>query len=222
MKVIRIVLFVLFTTLFCSNQLHAQTSLFDAKDLSNVKIDDYSDNELISFYNKAIQSGISESQLFNLAAARGLPEPEIIKLKNRLELILEQSNRSQTDTSKSSQNEAIHIYDTTGKNTPLQKFRNDQTIFGSELFTSNSLVFEPNLRIPAPAGYVLGPDDELIINVYGYSEKQYDLKVNEEGDIFISNVGPINVSGLSIEQARDKIKSKLASTIYRAISTGKT
>ena len=223
MKIIKTVLFVLFTTLLCSNQLHAQNNLFDTKDLSNIKIDDYSDGELISFYNKAMQSGMSESQLYNLAAERGLPESEINKLKSRLEIISKQTNKSRTDTSGNSpNNEEAHIYDTTGRNTPLQKFKNDQTIFGSELFTSNSLVFEPNLRIPAPAGYVLGPDDELVINVYGYSEKQYRLTVNEEGEIFIPNVGPINVSGLSIEQATEKIKSKLASTIYRAINSGKT
>lgn len=222
MKLFKIVLFVLFTTLFCSNQLHAQTSLFDTQDLSNINIDDYSDAQLISFYNKALQSGLSESQLYKMAADRGLRESEIIKLKNRLELISERSNRSQTDTSGNLNNQTIHIYDTAGKNTPFQKFSNDQTIFGSELFTSNSLVFEPNLRIPAPAGYVLGPGDELVISIYGYSEKQYNLTINEEGEIFIPNVGPIDVSGLSIEQAREKIKSELASTIYRAINTGKT
>src|SRR6185437_11339056 len=91
-------------------------------------------------------------------------------------------------------------YDTSGTNLLMQKFDNDRTIFGSELFTTNSLVFEPNLRIPAPAGYVLGPDDELDISVYGYSEQQYRLTVNEEGQIYIPNVGPISVSGLSIEQ----------------------
>ena len=101
-------------------------------------------------------------------------------------------------------------------------FRSDNTIFGSELFTSNSLVFEPNLRIPAPAGYVLGPDDELIISVYGYSEKKYNLTINELGEIYIPNVGPIYLNGLSIEEASQKIKAKLASTIYRAINTGKT
>jgi len=224
MKLIKTVLLVLFTILFCSNQLSAQNSLFDAKDLSNVNIDDYSDAELISFYNKAMESGISESQLYKLASQRGMQESEINKLKSRLELISTQSNKSEKDTSdiESSHNDTRRLYDTTRKNVPLQKFDNDQTIFGSELFTTNSLVFEPNLRIPAPAGYVLGPDDELDISVYGYSEKQYHLTVNEEGQIYIPSVGPLTVSGLSIEQARDKIKSKLASTIYRAINTGKT
>ena len=104
----------------------------------------------------------------------------------------------------------------------MQKFKNDQTIFGSELFTSNSLVFEPNLHIPAPAGYILGPDDEIVVSVYGYSEKKYNLTVNEQGEIYIPNVGPILLSGLSMEQAGEKIKSRLASTIYRAISSGQT
>ncbi len=82
--------------------------------------------------------------------------------------------------------------------------------------------FEPNLRIPAPAGYILGPDDEIVVSVYGYSEKKYNLTVNEQGEIYIPNVGPILVNGLSIEQATEKIKSRLAATIYRAISSGQT
>jgi protein involved in polysaccharide export with SLBB domain len=114
------------------------------------------------------------------------------------------------------------MYDTSGKAPPVEPFQNDNSIFGSELFTSNSLVFEPNLRIPAPAGYVLGPDDELIISVYGYSEKKYNLTINESGEIYIPNVGPVYLNGLSIEEASQQIKTKLASTIYRAINTGKT
>ncbi|RYE16761.1 MAG: capsule biosynthesis protein, partial [Sphingobacteriaceae bacterium] len=69
---------------------------------------------------------------------------------------------------------------------------------------------------------VLGPDDELVVNVFGYSEQTYNLTVNREGNIYIPNVGPINVNGLSIEQASARIKIKLASTIYRNISSGTT
>ena len=96
----------------------------------------------------------------------------------------------------------------------MQKFKNDQTIFGSELFTSNSLVFEPNLHIPAPAGYILGPDDEIVVSVYGYSEKIQSYS-KRAGEIYIPNVGPILLSGLSMEQAEEKIKSGLASTILQ-------
>lgn len=223
MKLVATVLFVLITMLFCSTKLYAQNSLFDLKDLSNVNIDNYSDDELISFYNKAAETGMSELQLYKIISDKGLPESEIIKLKNRLQLIIPlKGNSYGIDTSTSINEYNSRFYDTSKQNIPLQKFQNDITIFGSELFTTNSLVFEPNIRIPTPEGYILGPDDEIVVSVYGYSEKKYALTVNEEGEIYIPNVGPIYVSGLSIEQAGAKIKSKLASTIYRAINTGKT
>jgi protein involved in polysaccharide export with SLBB domain len=223
MKIVKTVLFVLLITLFCSNRIHAQNSLFDINDLSNVNIDNYTDDDLVSFYNKAIQSGISESQFYKMAANKGLPDSEIIKLRNRLTLINSARKPAYTSESANKNNAADTIsVDSTGQKVALQQFQNDESIFGSELFTTNSLVFEPNLRIPAPAGYILGPDDEIIINVYGYSEMRYDLKVNELGEIYIPNVGPIAVSGLRIEQAGEKIKNRLASTIYKAIASGKT
>ena len=222
MKIVKRVLFVLFVILSCSNQLHAQNSLFESQDLSKTNIDNYSDSQLMAFYNKAKESGLTESQLYNLVAQKGLPAQEISKLRERLNAI---SGKNQDNTAENDQEKTAdipHPYDSSGLNKNLQKFQNDQSIFGSELFTSNSLVFEPNLRIPAPAGYVLGPDDALIISVYGYSEKKYNLTINESGEIYIPNVGPVYISGLSIEEASEKIRNKLASTIYRAINTGKT
>jgi protein involved in polysaccharide export with SLBB domain len=214
---------ILFVILICGNSSFAQNSLLDLKDLSNVNIDNYSDQELLSLYSKAISSGVSASQLYTIVAERGLPSSEITKLQNRIESFSSRKKdniRNNSGDEKSTQN--FHIYDTSGKAPPVETFKNDDSIFGSELFTSNSLVFEPNLRIPAPAGYVLGPDDELIVSVYGYSEKKYNLTVNELGEVYIPNVGPIYINGLSIEEATEKIKSKLAATIYRAINTGKT
>ncbi len=223
MKIVKRVLFVLFTILFCSNQLQAQNSLFDLQDLSRVKIDDLSDNQLIAAYKKATESGLTESQLYKMVAEKGLPDVEIKKLRDRLQnLSPTKKSVSGNEINEEKDNTTADRYDTSGTNLLMQKFQNDQTIFGSELFTSNSLVFEPNLRIPAPAGYVLGPDDELVVSVYGFSEKKYNLTINESGEIYIPNVGPIYLNGLSIEEATQKIKSKLASTIYRAINTGKT
>ncbi|MGN6530642.1 MAG: SLBB domain-containing protein [Ginsengibacter sp.] len=223
MRIVPRVLFVLFTILFCSNQLHAQKNLFDLQDLSQVNVDDLSNSQLISFYNKAVEAGITESQLYKIAEEKGMPETQVTKLRERLQkLQIGQKLLQKDEINEVNDTDVAHRYDTSGQNLPVQKFQNDETIFGSELFTTNSLVFEPNLRIPAPAGYVLGPDDELIVSVYGFSEKKYNLTVNESGEIYIPNVGPIYINGLSIEQASEKIKSKLASTIYHAINTGKT
>lgn len=224
MKIVKGVLFVLSIILFCSNQLQAQNTLFDTQDLSQTNIDDVSDNQLISLYNKAIEAGVDESDIYKILAQKGLPPTEIVKLRERLRNLSPTKKTFQKNdlSIEKDTNDLEHVYDTTREKLLLQKFTPDKSIFGSELFTTNSLVFEPNLHIPAPAGYILGPDDEIVVSVYGYSEKKYNLTVNESGEIYIPNVGPIYVSGLSIEQATDKIKSKLASTIYTAINSGKT
>ncbi|MEO6812697.1 MAG: SLBB domain-containing protein [Ginsengibacter sp.] len=223
MEIVKRVLFVLFVIIFCSNQLHAQNDLLGNEDLSQVNIDTYTDSQIMAYYNKAVESGISESQLLKILEEKGLPGSEIDKLQQRLQQINSGRKIPKKENREfESLPEITHSYDTTGINKNIQKFKNDNSIFGSELFTSNSMVFELNLRIPAPAGYVLGPDDELIVSVYGYSEKKYNLTVNESGEIYIPNVGPIYINGLSIEEASQKIKSKLASTIYRAINSGKT
>jgi hypothetical protein len=106
------VIFVLFTLLFCSTGLRAQNSLFDTNDLSNVKIDNYSDDELISFYNKAIESGISELQLYKMASNRGLAESEVIKLKKRLQFINPGKRFSSKENSKEQDTDEAHSYDT--------------------------------------------------------------------------------------------------------------
>ena len=225
MKIIRIILFLFFISFVFLTRVEAQNTLLNTADLTNVNIDTYSDDQLASVLKKANDSGISESQLYKILADKGLPASEIAKLKSRFALLNDRNNQASqnSDTGYNKENKNVaHPYDTTNNYIPLQKFKNDQSIFGSELFTENSLVFEPNLNISAPAGYMLGPGDEIVISIYGYSEQKYDLNVSVQGEIYIPNIGPLLVNGLTIEQATEKIKSKLASTIYKAINTGKT
>jgi protein involved in polysaccharide export with SLBB domain len=224
MKVVRIIFFILFATLIYSTPLQAQINLFSSKDLSQVNIDDYTDAQIASMLKRATESGMTVPQLIKLVSDKGLPETEIEKLRNRIEVINKSALQPEQVQPEITEQEKRppHEYDTTESNVPVQKVNIDQSIFGSELFTTNSLVFEPNLRIPAPAGYILGPDDEIVVSVYGYSEKTYNLRVDEKGEVYIPNVGPILVSGLSIEQAGEKIRARLAATIYRAINSGRT
>ena len=95
-------------------------------------------------------------------------------------------------------------------------------MFGSQLFTTASLSFEPNLRIATPMDYVLGPDDELLLNIYGVQEASFHLQVQPEGAVTIPQVGQIHVSGLSLEDAITQIKNKLEATVYHSIKTGAT
>jgi protein involved in polysaccharide export with SLBB domain len=83
-------------------------------------------------------------------------------------------------------------------------------IFGFNIFSNKVGTFEPNLKIATPKSYILGPDDELIIDINGYSEDHYNLTVNADGYIKINRIGNVYVAGLTIEEAKQRIISKLS------------
>ena len=94
-------------------------------------------------------------------------------------------------------------------------------MFGSYLFSSQNLTFEPKLNIPTPQKYMLGTYDELVIDISGLYEVNYKLKVSPEGIVRIPNVGPIKVAGLSVEDASRLIKNQV-SKVYMGVSSGQT
>jgi len=187
-------------------------------------VDEISDAELKSYMQKASSNGLTEQEVYRMAAERGMPGAEVEKLKLRVaKIIISSPGNSQKKGADSlDMNEPERKVNEDAMKVPMQKVQRDTSVFGSELFGGVSLGFEPNLRIPSPANYILGPDDQLQVNVFGYSEQSYKLVVNSEGSVYIPNVGPIKVNGLTIEMAADKIRNKLASTIYKAIRSGKT
>jgi len=201
----------------------AQVNSLSGQNLATVNIDEVSDQEIKTYYFKALENGLSEQDIYRILSEKGLPQGELSKLSDRMITIKGEPAGTTTKKNISSESENIdRSANMDASKIPLEKTEKDLTIFGSEIFSTSSLVFEPNLRIPTPAGYLLGPDDELLINVFGYSEKTYTVAVNEEGNIYIPQVGPMYLNGLSIEEATLKIRSKLASTIYKAINTGQT
>jgi len=92
-------------------------------------------------------------------------------------------------------------------------------VFGADFFNSPSLSFEPNLRIATPGNYILGPDDELVINVSGYQEINIKTTIQPEGSIFIPQVGTINLAGLNIDAAIARIKDRMAQTAYPSLKS---
>lgn len=82
-------------------------------------------------------------------------------------------------------------------------------IFGHDIFRSQMLSFEPNMSIAVPDSYILGPGDEVIIDVYGDSQRSDKLKVAPDGTVTTTYGGPIAVSGKTLSQATSVINSRL-------------
>lgn len=92
-------------------------------------------------------------------------------------------------------------------------------IFGFSIFNNKVGVFEPNLKIATPVNYIVGPEDELIVDINGYSEEHYNLTVSPDGFVKINRIGNVYVAGLTIEQAKSKIINRL-SQIFIGLKQG--
>lgn len=102
---------------------------------------------------------------------------------------------------------------------PLYDDNGNRKIYGRNLFWAKNLTFEPNQNMATPEDYVLGPGDEVIIDIWGINEASIVQEISPEGRIIISQVGPINLAGLTVKQATGKVKASL-SKIYSSLRAG--
>ena len=102
---------------------------------------------------------------------------------------------------------------------PLLDEDGKKIIYGHKMFTSKTMSFEPNVNVATPEDYVLGPGDEVIIDIWGVSEANITQKITPEGRINIPQVGPVVLSGLTIKEATGKLKNSL-SKIYSSLKGG--
>jgi protein involved in polysaccharide export with SLBB domain len=87
-------------------------------------------------------------------------------------------------------------------------------IFGASLFTNVPSTFAPVEDIPVSPDYVIGPGDELRIQVFGQVNQQQSLVVNRTGDVTFPEVGSIHVAGVKYSDLPAFLKSQLA-RVYR-------
>ena len=111
--------------------------------------------------------------------------------------------------------------DTIANVTVAQRGTTESTrrIYGHDLFTNKALTFEPNLNIATPDNYVLGPGDEVIIDIWGDVQSSESHKISPDGKIVISGVGPIAIVGLTINEAAKRLRASLGS-IYAGLYDG--
>ena len=98
-------------------------------------------------------------------------------------------------------------------------------IFGHDIFNRRNLSFEPNMNIATPQNYVLGPGDQLIVDIYGASQKSMQLTISPDGEVTVPGYGPIYVSGMTVAAANSKIRSTVGSRYSSSnvkVSVGRT
>lgn len=191
--------------------------LLKTQNLSQLRVDDLSDADIIQFQRQLQAYGISQQQAEQTALLKGLPPQELQKLRQRL---LSLNLSSSQNKNRITRRDTVPKKDSMKAQDSLQKPLINPRIFGSELFTQAALSFQPNLKIPTPINYEIGTDDQLEITIYGVQEANFSLDVSPEGAINIPNVGQIKVAGLTIEAATERIKNAMERTAYSSLRSG--
>jgi protein involved in polysaccharide export with SLBB domain len=73
-------------------------------------------------------------------------------------------------------------------------------IYGENLFRNVPTTFAPIDLAPVTADYVIGPDDELRIRVWGQINFSGNVRVDRSGNIYLPQVGEVHVAGLQFSQ----------------------
>ncbi|PBJ13883.1 SLBB domain-containing protein [Flavobacterium sp. ACN6] len=218
MKKITFVLILFFIFLLSYNA-NAQ-DILKTKDLSTVKVDYLSDDDLSKISAQLKANNTTIEQVETMAISKGMSQNEYNKLKLRLNDYLKKSNKEEE---KPRIQKKENDYGRSQDNIKNEKVKDsvNALIFGSELFDNPTLNFEPDLSIATPVNYILGPGDELQVSIYGVQEFNANIPVSVEGKISIQYVGQIAVSGMTVEAATQKIKASIA-RVYSTVSSGQS
>ena len=177
------------------------------------------DDAVINYVSQAVAAGKSEKQIANELLSKGVPTSQLQRLMKKYQNQSTESATLNLGTVSSTGLESIrptrkeYVPPVDGKSaTDIAGIKKDSkpTVFGRDVFNSDRLSFEPNTNAATPKNYVLGPGDEIIIDIWGVNEATIRRTISPEGSVMVSQIGSLQLSGLTIEQATGKIKAAFA------------
>jgi polysaccharide biosynthesis/export protein len=99
-------------------------------------------------------------------------------------------------------------------NPPKTKFSDEALeYFGYNYFIDQSSTFAALNNSPVPPDYLIAPDDNIKIILFGNTNKKYELRVSRDGDIFIPQIGPLYVAGITFLDLKDLIKTTISNQL---------
>ena len=181
-----------------------------------------SDKAVIEYVKSGVNQGKSQKQLYQELLLKGVTKDQMLRIKEEYERQQAKTNEVRAEQKADTQRVNPEKRDDSEKaqNNNMREAapEGDIKVFGRDIFNNSNLTFEPSLNIATPVDYRLGPGDQLVIEVWGASQANITQKVTPDGYITIPDVGPIQVNGLTVQAASNKIRAKL-SKIYSGMGT---
>ena len=90
-----------------------------------------------------------------------------------------------------------------------KKEKNKRKIFGHDVFNNENLTFESSMNLATPQSYRLGAGDVVNIDIWGASQESVSETISPDGTITLEGIGLIQLGGMSVSQAKAKLKHVL-------------
>ena len=171
-----------------------------------------SDAQILQIISAANQRGMSSQEVAAFAKSKGYSDQDISAIMQRANT-LNANNGAGQSSSSSMLRQQVQFGQSdifkTGSFDTASLNNQESKIFGYEVFHNNSISFSPNMNMATPKDYVVGPGDQLIVQVYGIAQASFNLYVNTEGKVVIPNVGVVHVGSLSIDAVKTILTQKI-------------
>ncbi|WP_029904696.1 SLBB domain-containing protein [Prevotella sp. 10(H)] len=170
-----------------------------------------SDSQVIDYVKTEVAKGTSQQAIGTELLKRGVTESQVERIKNQMTQPNQQpvqpvmSNMPRLRTASDNETVALH----TAEDGKLD-------VFGRNIFNKKNLTFAPNINIPTPEDYKLGPGDEVVIDIWGVSQASLRQTISPEGNIIVDKLGPVFLNGMTIKEANSYIQKKF-SNLYSGI-----
>lgn len=185
-----------------------------------------SDDQVMIYVKQEYQKGTSQEVIATNLLKRGVSQTQLERIKKQQESKQLSTNTADKSSQQLSRERAQdpelelspdHIDEI--KSSIDVDDSDSSPIFGHNIFNQKNLTFNPIVNIPTPVDYRLGPNDEVVIDIWGASQNTVRQTITPDGSITVDRLGPIYLNGMTISEANDYVQKKFGS-IYSGISSG--
>lgn len=166
------------------------------------------DIQVLEYVKSGLAQGKSQEVMMRELAARGVDRAQAERVKE----MYESQKTAVAQEISSTVDDRAHTVAGEVDITP-EAFQEDSQgplVYGRDVFRNKSLNFAPSENLATPKNYRLGPGDEVIIDIFGANQVTLRNKISPEGSINVDVLGPLYLSGMTIEEANKYLKRKLA------------
>ena len=191
------------------------------------------DQQVLDYAKKAMASGKKQSDIVKELALKGVDRAQAARVKKLYEAQMGgKDNVAAVESAVATRREHVpnaesaedvdpmmskEVQQNTNSDVVMPEASNE--VYGRNVFRNTNLSFAPSTNMPTPKNYVLGPGDEVIVDIFGANQSTIRNVISPEGYINVDVLGPIYLSGKSIESANKFLKGKL-SQIYEGLNGG--